>query len=229
MKIMKNITNFLIPILLLAGYSLSAQVDCQVLKPEISGQYFGKCKDGLAQGKGKAVGRDTYEGQFSKGLPQGNGTYTWSNGDNYVGEWEAGLRQGEGTMKFKKDGKDTVLAGIWEEDKYIGPKPPKPRVISSTNVDRTQFNKTGDTKARVLIEFYQNGTRNTRIENLLLQSSSGTLLRMGPSMGFENIIAWPVTIKATYTTMNKAGSQSLNAVIEFEISEPGDWIVNVYN
>ena len=72
-------------ILLLAisclGYTVIAQENCLVLKPEISGKYTGKCKNGLANGKGKSVGQDTYIGQFSKGWPQGSGTYTWANGD----------------------------------------------------------------------------------------------------------------------------------------------------
>lgn len=57
------------------SYNLSAQQDCMVLKPEIAGKYMGKCKDGLAHGKGKAQGNDTYMGQFSKGLPHGMGTF----------------------------------------------------------------------------------------------------------------------------------------------------------
>ena len=56
------------------GLGLTAQEDCIVLKPEISGKYTGKCKNGLAQGTGKAEGTDVYEGQFMKGLPHGSGT-----------------------------------------------------------------------------------------------------------------------------------------------------------
>jgi len=47
------------------------QEPCKVLKQEIATKYFGNCKKGLAQGKGVAVGRDKYEGQFKNGLPNG--------------------------------------------------------------------------------------------------------------------------------------------------------------
>ena len=113
---MKTFRIFLSVCLVGISFQLAAQIDCQVLIPELSGEYFGKCKEGLAQGKGKALGRDTYEGHFSKGLPQGDGTYIWANGDSYTGQWEQGLRHGLGTLKYKSNGKDTVLAGIWEED-----------------------------------------------------------------------------------------------------------------
>jgi hypothetical protein len=44
---------------------------CKVLKSEIANQYEGSCKKGLANGKGIAVGRDKYEGNFKKGYPHG--------------------------------------------------------------------------------------------------------------------------------------------------------------
>jgi len=51
---------------------LFSQDDCKVLIPEISGQYVGKCKKGLAHGKGLAIGIDRYEGSFKKGYPEGD-------------------------------------------------------------------------------------------------------------------------------------------------------------
>jgi hypothetical protein len=211
-----------------SGFYLSAQEQCMVLKPEIAGKYMGKCKDGLAHGKGKAVGQDTYVGQFTKGLPQGKGTYTWSNGDTYVGDWKLGLRDGEGTLRYKSNGKDTTLAGIWEQDNYKGPVPPKPRVISSVSIERFTITKSGGIKNRVLINFYQNGVRNFGIENLLLSTSSGTNTSLGQSVGYENII-FPVTIKVNYSTWNKAHTVMVHANFEFEIFEPGDWVVDLHN
>jgi len=210
------------------GYSLSAQEDCMVLKPEIAGKYMGKCKNGLANGKGKAVGQDTYIGQFSKGLPQGGGTYIWANGDTYYGDWVQGLRQGEGTLKFKSNGKDSTLSGVWEKDEFKGPIPPKPHVISSVSVERYSFTKSVGIKNRVLINFYQNGARNLGIENLLISTSSGTNTTLGQSMGYENII-FPVTIKVSYSTWNKAHAVMYNVIFEFEIFEPGDWVVDLHN
>jgi len=54
-------------IVLMAVIQLSAQNRCKVLKKEISSEYHGKCKKGLAHGKGKADGIDSYYGHFTKG------------------------------------------------------------------------------------------------------------------------------------------------------------------
>ena len=219
---------FLVLFFGLLSFSLSAQGDCKVLIPEIAGQYTGKCKNGLAHGKGKAVGQDTYEGGFSKGLPDGTGTYIWANGDMYTGDWYHGIKQGEGTLKFKFNERDSLITGIWENDIYKGPVPLKPHVLSCVSIDRYTFKNTGNQLNRVLLNFYQNGVRNLTIENLLLSTSSGTDTRLGQSVGYENIL-FPVTIKATYTTMNKARTATVYAIFEFEIFEPGDWEVDIYN
>lgn len=210
------------------NYNLSAQQDCMVLKPEIAGKYMGKCKDGLAHGKGKAQGNDTYMGQFSKGLPHGMGTYTWANGDSYVGAWERGYRNGEGTFKFNSNGNDSTLTGLWEKDEYIGPIPPKPHVINSVSVERYTFSKSIGIKNRVLINLYQNGMRNLGIDNFMIVSSSGTVTSLGQSTGFENII-FPVTIKVNYSTLNKIRTVMVYVIFEFEIFEPGDWVVDIHN
>ena len=220
--------NILLLIICLLTINLVAQQECMVLIPEIEGTYTGKCKAGFAHGKGKATGVDTYEGRFSKGLPHGNGTYTWANGDTYEGEWERGYRQGEGTMKIKSDGIDSTLTGIWENDMYIGPKPPKPTVIRNTSVDRYSFTKSGGIKNRVLLNFYQNGVRNVELEAFMISASGGTLTRLGASTGYENI-DFPITIKVNYTTWNKLKSAKVYVIFEFEISEPGDWVVDIHN
>jgi hypothetical protein len=226
---MKNSWKFAVVLIFSSlGLNLVAQENCMVLKPEIAGKYTGKCKDGLANGKGKSVGQDTYIGQFSKGWPQGSGTYTWANGDTYVGEWLQGLRQGEGIYKFKLNGKDTAVTGLWENDQYKGPPPPKPRVINKVSIERYSITRSGGIKDRVLVNFYQNGSRNIGISNLLIYTTSGTNTTLGESLGYENII-FPVTIKINYTTWNKTHAAQFYASFEFEIYEPGDWVVDLHN
>ncbi len=63
---------------------------------------------------------DQYNGEFKKGLPEGTGIYIWETGEKYEGSWKKGMRDGEGSYTFKSEGKDTVLTGIWKEDKYVG-------------------------------------------------------------------------------------------------------------
>ena len=128
-----NYLKFTLPILLMCSIStlpllLFGQENCKVLNPAISGNYEGKCKNGLASGKGVAIGLDRYEGQFSKGLADGDGTYTWSTGEIYVGEWKAGLRNGTGAYTMYVNGKDSIQSGVWENDKYLGTKPKAPKI-----------------------------------------------------------------------------------------------------
>jgi hypothetical protein len=182
----------------------------------------------LADGKGKSVGTDTYEGQFKQGVPWGKGTYTRSNGDVYVGDWENGFRQGEGIFTFRIHEKDSVVSGLWDNDEYIGPKPTPPKVISKSSIDRYTIYKQGNILNRVLIDFQQNGMRNTGITNLIMASNSGTETNLGYLIGYENII-FPVVIKINYTTYNKLHTQQIYATLEFEISEPGDWRVEIHN
>lgn len=95
--------------------------DCEVLNPDLKGKYNGECKKGKANGKGKAEGKDLYDGDFSAGLAEGKGTYTWNNGNSFTGQWSKGLKEGKGTMKFKlPSGADSLVEGYWKKDVYIG-------------------------------------------------------------------------------------------------------------
>lgn len=94
---------------------------CAVEKESLRGTYTGDCKKGKAHGKGKAIGKDIYEGEFRYGLPDGQGTYTWSNQNVFTGKFSKGLREGKGKMIFKRDGgRDSIVEGYWRKDVYIG-------------------------------------------------------------------------------------------------------------
>ena len=78
----------------LTAYSQNCEVDIESLK----GTYAGDCKKNKAHGKGKAVGIDTYEGDFKNGVPDGNGIYTWNNKNVFEGKYLKGPREGKGKM-----------------------------------------------------------------------------------------------------------------------------------
>ena len=219
---------FLSLLLLIETIPMQAQKKCKVLKKEIADSYTGRCKKGFANGKGKAVGIDTYTGHFKKGLPDGKGTYIWKNGDQYTGHWKNGFRSGEGTMHLRLNGSDTTLAGLWKEDRYMGPIPPKPKVLISIGVDRYNFQKSKTNRNRVLIDMYLNGLRNVEIENLIMTSSSGSDTRVGNSVGYE-FVKFPVEIKVTYLSWNKLRTAKYYVEFQFVISEPGDWRVTIDN
>lgn len=217
---------------LLSFLSLSiycpAQKNCKVLLPEIDSSYTGKCKKGLAHGKGTATGIDSYTGKFSNGWPHGRGTYIWANGDEYSGDWKEGKRSGEGKLILKLADRDSIIDGLWEDNRYLGPKPVPPRVIAKSSIDRYTFKLTGGFKNRVLIDFLQNGARNTTITNLIISSSKGIETNLGHSIGYD-YIEFPVTIRVNYTTLNKFKAVEVQAIFEFEITDPGDWRVEIHN
>ena len=42
----------------------------------------------------------TYTGEVSNGVPNGQGTYTYLDGNKYVGEWKDGNFHGQGTETY---------------------------------------------------------------------------------------------------------------------------------
>ena len=122
---MKHIPTKLIAVLFtLAAAAMlpgTVQAQCEVLLADITGEYEGDCKKGIAEGTGKSSGTDTYEGEFKKGLPHGMGKYVWANGDVYEGEFKKGQKDGAGKMLVALEGGTSKeQTGFWKEDKYIG-------------------------------------------------------------------------------------------------------------
>ncbi len=219
--------------LLIIFFALSifvfGQKECKVLLPEISGTYEGKCKKGLAHGKGKSVGIDTYEGHFRKGLPNGFGTYTYSTGAKYIGEWIGGKKDGEGKYTFKINDKDSIQDGLWEKGKYLGLVPEKPKVTINKGVDRYSIDRMGSGNPdRVLIYFFQNGAPNRGISEFLISGSSGIDLKLGNGIGYE-FIEFPFTGRVNYVTWNKMHTAQLLVTFEFVIYGPGNWEVKIHN
>ena len=89
----------------------------------------------------KRFENSTYTGYMVNGVPHGEGTCTWNNGDVYTGSWENGYRSGYGEHYYaytgdryvgeflngKRHGEGTyyyadgtVKSGRWENDVYVG-------------------------------------------------------------------------------------------------------------
>ena len=81
--------------------------------------YVGEFYKGQPHGQGTFThaGRK-YVGQWKYGKQHGQGTYTYPNGDKYVGEWKKGEYYGKGTYIYFNGDK---YVGEWKKRKYNKP------------------------------------------------------------------------------------------------------------
>lgn len=209
-------------------FSYSQDVNCKVLKPEIAVSYTGDCKKGLANGKGIAEGKDKYEGKFKDGLPQGNGIYHYANGEIYKGDFKNGMKNGNGKFTFKYMGKDSTYMGIWKEDVLVKKiVPPAYTIVQNFNIQRYSIRKVKSGN-RIMFAFMQNGKTNPSISGLSFAESGGIPLDIGQERGFDNIM-FPFSCKVTYTSLNSLQSASFSNIFDIQITEPGQWLVTLYN
>lgn len=101
--------------------------ECKVKDADLSGNYYGECRDGFADGKGIAKGRDEYEGTFLRGDTHGNGKYVWGASSKWYGEEYTGgtfhnKKQGFGIstmLKHLNNEKYFPETGFLKDDKYV--------------------------------------------------------------------------------------------------------------
>lgn len=207
--------------------SISAQNTCKVLMREISSSYSGSCKKGLADGIGEAAGVDHYKGEFKKGFPNGVGTYIWHTGQTYSGEWKKGLRDGNGKYVIKSADSDSIVSGIWKDDKYIGEHESVPYVIEYRNsIGRVSCIRIGD-RPYIKYVFSRNGGPSNNISNLLLIGSSGSESNSTAFTGFEQV-TFPFKGKVTYNAPNSFMSSILYCELRVVINVSGSWIVTMF-
>lgn len=211
---------------ILSNYVL-AQNSCRVLLPGISQSYTGDCKRGLAEGTGQAIGVDFYKGDFVKGLPDGNGKYTWNNGATYEGEWKKGMRDGKGIYIHRSEARDTILDGVWKEDKFLGKKAQPPYVIEYRNgIGRVSCIRTGD-RPYVKYVFSRNGGESNNISSLFMQGSSGTENQTTAFTGFE-YTEFPFHGIVRFNAPNNFYAAIITCELRLTINKPGAWIVTIF-
>ena len=113
-------------IIIMSSINLYAQDSsklCQVEMDNLIGTYSGECKNGYANGKGEAKGIDRYAGLFRNGLPNGIGTYYYSDKIYYTGNFQDGVKEGKGEIHYVRNGMfDSLIKGFWSADEYRGKK-----------------------------------------------------------------------------------------------------------
>lgn len=225
---MKTIlTTFLIFI----SFSIYSQIEtCKVLLDKINGEYIGKCRNGLANGKGKAIGEDTYIGTFKNGLPHGKGKYLSKNGDAYKGSWKNGLKDGKGKMRFSKDGKSYDLNGYWKDGEYVGNVDPDLsfRITSAfglADYSIKEMQKLHDNDAVVLISIKSSFT-SYEPDDLKIDVSSGEIIRKGKERILSNY-NYPLHCEISYSVMTSGGLKKYMFI--FDILKDGKYKVNLIN
>ena len=218
-------------LLLMSFYSYSQ--DCAVDKETLKGNYTGDCKKGKAHGKGKAVGIDTYEGEFKNGFPDGQGIYTWSNRNMFTGRYVKGLKEGKGVLTFRNEGaRDSVVEGYWKKDVYIGKNESPWQVIS----------KTGSV-TKVEVEYSPENTERIRI---IVTNTTGGVSAIGgqmPQFRVDNVLvskgfydrktSLESHLKSTETTLTtvtfpfRAKFQIAREEVEIEFFERGGYTVDI--
>jgi hypothetical protein len=218
----------LLLLFLILPVSLSSQEKCKVLLSGLDSVYVGKCKNGLANGAGEAWGRFHYKGKFVAGYPQGEGRAEYPDGTVYVGYWKAGLRHGKGSILFQENGKEVQRTWMWENDvRQKEVLPPAYKVITQRNVSRMRVYQQGGENQ---VWFYPNslGGVASDFQDMQLSGSSGRESKFSPKYGFEDV-TFPFKGSIRYKAWNKLRTSQFEILVEIEISEKGNWIVEIQN
>jgi len=230
-KILAN--GYLIAASFVFFYDVVFSQDCTVSMESLKGSYTGECKKGKADGKGKATGTDTYEGEFKSGLPNGEGIYTWKNGNVYSGHFSKGMMDGKGHLLIKRsNASDSIVDGYWKKDMYAGKYESPYKVYSKgSGIDQLDISYKRDENRRLIINVsntsagaasFGGGSRSAKVDNIIM--FSGSIGRMDvTSSGPKNIqstvydVLYPTRMKIVI-----GGDE-----IEVEFYETGTYTLNV--
>ncbi len=75
----------------------------------------GNCENG--QGSFTWADGEKYVGEWKDGKKHGQGIYSYAVGDKYAGEWKDGNRHGIGTFTYANG---TIVKGLFENGQYVG-------------------------------------------------------------------------------------------------------------
>lgn len=211
------------------GLLLSAQQSdsCKVLLSEISGEYVGKCINGLADGKGIAKGIDTYRGMFKKGLPEGKGEYIYQNGNSFTGNFSHGQKHGMGKFIYFINGKENVQKGYWSNGEYAGVSKPDEfyRVTNMSGIEHYSIKKVEGYENQITISFEAVMVRNVP-EDLEITISSGELVKENKNYSAYHY-SLPVNCSMQFVIRTAMGIRLCN--FSFDILAPGKYVVLISN
>jgi hypothetical protein len=208
---------FLLPASLLCAQEEENQ-NCKVLLESIAELYEGECKKGLAHGDGKARGEATYEGRFKKGLPHGLGKMIYPDSSVYDGRWKKGKKHGQGQYTYYENNKKKVRYGYWRKDEYLETAASNQgyQVLRQKAIKRVSIRKVG-TLPDVDINYTRGGTQGY-VAVKYFEASSG--------YGYSEI-KFPYKAYIKFEVPNVLNTSRYTCELEFVITEPGSWVVEV--
>ena len=118
---------------------------CKVRLESIAYEYKGDCKNGWADGWGEARGIHHYSGGFKDGMPDGRGTYYFSDSTYYIGNFQDGIKEGKGEFHYLTNRHtDSVIKGYWSGNEYRGKKYITYTFDAGTKFDRFEIIPSAD-------------------------------------------------------------------------------------
>jgi len=200
--------------------------DCIVKKYELQDKYEGDCSKGLANGRGKAEGIDSYEGEFKNGWPHGEGVYSFADSSVFTGSFKKGLKNGSGELVKPLIGRDTVITGMWKNDKLLVPKKKVYEIIRDTNIDRVSVTKVSDAGRKVEFIFMNPRGRNSP-DDLRIIADSGSYNAGSNNNNIVYEMDYPVYINVQYSMTTGLATSVLRCFLEMKFYEPGSYRVTL--
>lgn len=172
----KSLKRLLITLILISNTSAYSQNLCVVNLESIKGTYTGECSTNKANGKGKSIGTDQYEGDFKEGYPDGKGMYIWKDGHYFIGNFIKGKKEGLGEMYYESvSGNDSLITGFWNKDKFLGQYEVPYKLISNSSfINQVNISLRNKKENKITID--------------IKAGSTGLYARQGPSIEEEQII-----------------------------------------
>ena len=205
----------------------SQEIDStKVLMSKISRSYKGETKDGLADGKGTAIGEDTYTGGFKTGLPDGKGKYTYKNGNTYTGFWSNGQKNGKGVFNYSINGTNFTQKGYWVNGDYSGLDNPNNfyNVSNMIYIESYTINKLEGNENNILLSV-MNGEIKYVPSNFDIKISSGQWQSRGKDL-FINNYTYPINCEIHFTI--RIGGLLRSCYFFFDILKAGKYEVVIH-
>jgi hypothetical protein len=207
---------------------------CKVTMESLNGSYLGDCKMGLANGEGTARGVHRYTGKFKDGLPDGTGTYYFSDSQYYKGKFQEGKKEGKGEMHFTRSSMaDSVVSGFWSGDEYRGKKYITYTFSTTEQFDITQISPSVNSGNTVSIEIATtSGTPNgVSVPGYILQLTeltSPTSCILKKQSSYETSLKSYATYELVGFPCKLFGMFSDGQTFEMELYKAANWKVRLF-